>query len=741
MPDKIYDDSGKEISLTISGDTSKPYSIYDDTGKPLTSDEEIARYQEGLKAEGIPQEGSLFARSWNALNKPLVSLSPQMQSAQQQFATTHPILGGIGKFATDAMTSLSSPLNLVLAATTGGAGLAEKLGAEGLASALEIPAKLTSAAMVGEGGYSAVNEPTTGGKVGGALEAIAGVMGLRHHLPSKYEMPEFIKKHGEKIENVADIASEGLPGEEQPPLADVTAAMKLPEEVAAAGGTTRDITPAAAFTGSADQVLETRELTRPIVKLVRGGFDDAQRAIGTEVRQLDEVTKGLDKKQLVAFGKAIENVATDEERAMVPDLDARVKDYRTLMDDIFAEAKVAREGDLGYIKDYYTHINKEPDDIKAGLQDIFSYHQGKNVLKAMFASPIIGEKGTGEAAGIYGKGMGQVAESPFTKERKNLLESNIDYDANKTGRMYIESMARERFLRPAVKAAEERIKSLPDSILKELSEKYVKNVTRFDSAPQLDQAYKKFARFMIDTTSRSLLGFSPRLQALHAMRLGPVYAELGEKDFARGLGHIIANPIESYKETASLGLLPNELVPFRFQTLKEKENSILNFKSYVDFIDRSIAYNGFKAKYKRAGMNDTDAMRQSIADTKRVTFMIDPSRQNIVMAEMKLHALYKQVPAKIIEWMARTYAQAKANPAAAARLTLILGASGASSLAGGPELFHYPFQMLKDTTLVQVREMGKIMSYLYRGDLDKAAEEFTLWMTPAGLSLKKTLGE
>src|SRR5437762_1228353 len=105
---------------------------------------------------------------------------------------------------------------------------------------------------------------------------------------------------------------------------------------------------------------------------------------------------------------------------------------------------------------------------------------------------------------------------------------------------------------------------------------------------------------------------NPHLLALHAMRLGPVYAELGNKYSLQGLGNLIRNPKAAYNETASLGLLPNEIAPLRFQTLGEKADSILNFKSIVDFIDRSIAYNGFKQKYLDAGLDSEMAKQKAI---------------------------------------------------------------------------------------------------------------------------------
>jgi len=120
----------------------------------------------------------ILSRVWEVINTPLVKQNPVAEQAQQEFSKQHPIIGGIGKFATDAMLSLSSPLTLGLAATTGGASVAEKAGMSGLASGLEIPGKIAASGMVGHGAYNMYEQPTIGGKAGGAVEAGLGALGL-----------------------------------------------------------------------------------------------------------------------------------------------------------------------------------------------------------------------------------------------------------------------------------------------------------------------------------------------------------------------------------------------------------------------------------------------------------------------------------------------------------------------------------------------------------------------------------
>ncbi len=499
--------------------------------------------------------------------------------------------------------------------------------------------------------------------------------------------------------------------------------------------------------GSADQVLDSREITKPIVQTLReNGWDKAKIYEGTKIRELGKITDGLNNDQLEAFGRTIENKGTPEDEQLlssIPDLDKKLTDVRAFYDNVFKDLKVQRS-DLGYQQDYFTHIEKLPKDQQSILGSIFNFQQKKDAIKSMFGRPpLVGGEGTGEARGIYDQGVGSIGDSPFTKTRTGGMQ-DIDYNVNKVGRAYIESAARDMYIRPAVEKATEMVKDLPDSKLKEMSEALIKNVTNFTSTPELNRAYKDWTRTIIDTTSKSMLGFNPHLQALHAMRLGPVYTELGTRDFANGVGAILKNPAAAYQETASLGMLPSELYPFKFQNADERMSSILNFKSYVDFLDRSIAYNGFKSKYARMGMAPEDAATKALTDTKRVTFMTDPVRANLLLnPEYKnvvgrLVNQYKQVPAKVLEWIVQTGANAKENPAAFRRAATLLGGAGALKMAGGPSIFHAPTSLL-DWSAASISEMGKIFTYAGKGQFDKAAEEFALWNIPGGLSAKRLL--
>lgn len=127
------------------------------------------------------------------VNTPLVDVSPQTREAMDSFSQEHPIIGGIGNLAVDAMTGSSSPLSLGLMGTASAAPIAAKAGLSGLAKALKVPSTIASGAAVAHGGYNAINEGLAGnyGKaLGGVAEAGIGALGLKHGLKVTGNVPD-----------------------------------------------------------------------------------------------------------------------------------------------------------------------------------------------------------------------------------------------------------------------------------------------------------------------------------------------------------------------------------------------------------------------------------------------------------------------------------------------------------------------------------------------------------------------
>lgn len=178
--------------------------------KPIDMPESFKPIDLGTSASVEPEQPGILSRTWEAANKPVLDIrSGGLREATDQFAEDHPILGGGSNLLLDAMSSLTSPLNLGLTALTGGAGLAGKLGLTRTAKALELPAKAAAAGMVGQGGYNLVRpDATIPERVGGAAEAGLGALGLRGSKPK-------VELQSPKIEPVevpkVDAAQPNLP--------------------------------------------------------------------------------------------------------------------------------------------------------------------------------------------------------------------------------------------------------------------------------------------------------------------------------------------------------------------------------------------------------------------------------------------------------------------------------------------------------------------------------------------------
>lgn len=153
-------------------DSFKPIDM-PDSFEPITIDEPSVLD----RAKGI----------WDAANAPLVDIrSGGLKTATDEFAAEHPYIGKPMNFATDVLSSLTSPLSLGLGALTAGGSLAESAGAKGLAKTLELPGRAAGAGMVGHGSYNLVRpSSSTEERVGGLLEAGLGGLGLRSSHPSR----------------------------------------------------------------------------------------------------------------------------------------------------------------------------------------------------------------------------------------------------------------------------------------------------------------------------------------------------------------------------------------------------------------------------------------------------------------------------------------------------------------------------------------------------------------------------
>lgn len=151
----------------------------DNIGSGNDSELDIQPLDESVKSNQLQPIQEEHSPLIEKLFTPIVDVSPEMRGHMTDYAQEHPVIGGIGNLLTDAVVGESSPLSLLLGGLGAGESVAAKLGLEGLSKVLKIPSRIAGAGMTGHGLYNAVNSDTTGGKIGGGIEALLGALATR----------------------------------------------------------------------------------------------------------------------------------------------------------------------------------------------------------------------------------------------------------------------------------------------------------------------------------------------------------------------------------------------------------------------------------------------------------------------------------------------------------------------------------------------------------------------------------
>lgn len=557
-----------------------------------------------------------------------------------------------------------------------------------------------------------------------------GAPELPYQLPSAERISKIRESASPEIKN-GDIPA--------PPLDDVvqkTTVPKTAEESVLPKPGNPDISAATAEFTSPNQTLGAHPETAQIAELIPKTYDQKTKWIATTQRELADISSGLNKVDRITLGKLIDGQTVE---GAPLELQARANKARPILDQIhemFPEGATKAGKDVGYLENYFTHIEEQPGDIKSAIKSILDYHFG------IFKAPEFAGGGN-----VYDVGMGNPS-SRFVEPRTGALK-DVQYDVNKVFPAYVESAARVIYDKPAIQAAAEMLKDIPDSNLKELATWYVRNYSNFDSLPGLSQAWSGWASKLARTTSRSLLGFNTGLQSLHLARIpANLWPELGTKYTAMGMKQLATHPIEAWTEAAKLGLLQNEIRPFAFKTTMEKFDSVSNFLSLADYLDKSIGYHGFKQKFIDMGMNESDASMKALAETKRVSLTTDPARQMKGFSPegpmgpvgSKLTMQFKQVPAKIVEQFTRIAMNAKNDKRVAARLVAGNGLAIAGLVAGVKTFHLNPMNMLPDAAFGPFGDVMKgVTSKLAGGDATGALMDLALWAIPGGKSIQRQI--
>jgi hypothetical protein len=524
-------------------------------------------------------------------------------------------------------------------------------------------------------------------------------------------------------------------------------AIRTPEEtVIPQPGQAKPVKDISGFTAnftSPDITLASRSITKPIADVIVKAQDQKMNWIASTERELSDLSKGLGKSDRIQLGQLIDG--QDIPNAS-PELRLRSQQARTILDSVhemFPEGATRAGEDVGYLENYFTHIHHQPEDISSAINSIIDHHFG------IFKSPqdLADVEGT-STGDLYEKGLGKPG-SPYVEPRQNNART-IQYDVNKVFPAYIESAAKVIFDKPAVEAAKAQLAKIPDSNLKELATWYIKNYSNYDSLPGLHKAWNSWASTIARTTSRSLLGFNTGLQTLHLARIpANMWPELGTKYSSIGLKEVATHPIQAWTEAAKLGLLQNEIRPMSFKTPLEKFDSLSNFLSLADYLDKAIGYHGYKRMMLDQGSSAEQASLDALKFTKRVSQTTDAARQmkgmssesNVMGGEVasRLGWQFKQVPAKIVEQYMNIAKGMKDNPQAATRMVAGVGLALAAN--EGLRTFHLdPYHMIPSGAWGAFgTTVTKVANSLSKGNWEKALMDSALWAIPGGQSLKRQI--
>jgi hypothetical protein len=153
------DEQPSEISITLRGETPK----IDFTP---------------IEEEEVPKNPII--KAWEAASTPIVNVPGSSEVMKKE----HPIIAGIGDFAAGVLSSTTSPLNIAMGGLFGGGKAAAAAGLTKTARALLTATKPLSAGMIVEGAQGMIGQDNTWPeRIGGGLETLGGIAGLRTRLP------------------------------------------------------------------------------------------------------------------------------------------------------------------------------------------------------------------------------------------------------------------------------------------------------------------------------------------------------------------------------------------------------------------------------------------------------------------------------------------------------------------------------------------------------------------------------
>ncbi len=476
--------------------------------------------------------------------------------------------------------------------------------------------------------------------------------------------------------------------------------------------------------------------------------DLKQKFVGTFERKVANITKHFNKADRKKIGQLLDKF---ENPRTATGYDAQIVEaaaqLRSLLDDIHKMIPTGSRkggGQTGYIRGYLTHIADllEGDSMFSGVfKDMMDYHLGplkaaKNLLtrERLDKATVDAEPGT---VGEHGHGK---PSSKFVEERVGKIK-DIELDVNRILPLYIESVAKVIYDKPAIGKAIKMAAKIPESSAKELADWYIRNYARYDAYPGLENAWNTFTGRLMRVTARSLLGFDTRLFMLHAARaFTNILPELPTKYFMYGTKELFKSPYRNYEEAGRMGLLPNNVRPWTLKRPMEKIDTITNLLGIADYIPDAIAYNGFKKMFRDKGIGEAEASRMAVDATKDASLRVTPARSAKLFTRklgiVRPYTQFRQQQFKIVEQFIDIFK--KRDPAQLARLAV-----GAGTMMYVAKEMHIatwhlgPYiAKLNGPAYDRIyRALGK----LAKGDIEGGATDLALLFTPGGISLSEQL--
>jgi hypothetical protein len=478
---------------------------------------------------------------------------------------------------------------------------------------------------------------------------------------------------------------------------------------------------------SADKILDRYDSTSPISNGIRSAQDQMLPFINKSLTDMQQFLGNNQAENTTIFNALDGKI---DPASLTPDLQQKVAGLRQQLDQIHA----GLPGDVGYLNDYITHMK----DSSPANQTLWGYYFGNKTPRD------ITQPGNPTAIGSVG--------TPYTETRTGALQ-DYSTDLPNVLRAYVSSIARTKYMDPAVEAAKAQLGQIPDTLpkVKAVADAYIRNVTNYDAEGQLASEFRDWSNAVANTYTRSYLDWNIPLHMLHLGEIpSSVFPELGAKYTAIGAKEFASNPAAMTREIGQNGLLQNQVVPPAFQTAGERWQTAANFWNVAEAVTKGIAYAGAKARALDSGMTPAQAVMKAIADTKDMTYTVDPTRMakgltsqsNIAGGQVasRVGQQFKGVPLKIVEQYSNIIANTASNPAKTAKLLFGAGLAAGGTAVGLHTLHMNPSNLLKPTVLGPFGDMiTTVGNDLIKGNLAGAIGDTAAWVTPGGQQIKKVL--